>query len=185
MKLFALLTVPLYVLDQVTKWWIYTHFALIPTEHNVRLFPNVVEKTSALPEHWSVIPGWLDIVHWANTGAAFSMGSGNNKFFVVISIVAFVGLIVAWRKNVFPDRISQIGVALILSGILGNVTDRLVHGYVVDFVLVNLHVRFADPWPAFNVADSCIFIAAALLIVAGIRESWQKKALDPGKEPLK
>jgi signal peptidase II len=45
----------------------------------------------------------------------------------------------------------------------------------VDFILVNLHVRFADPWPAFNVADSCIFIAAALFIVAALRDARKPK----------
>jgi signal peptidase II len=52
------------------------------------------------------------------------------------------------------------------AGVLGNVTDRIRHHYVVDFLLFNLHVPFADPWPAFNVADSCICIAATLLILS-------------------
>jgi signal peptidase II len=86
-----------------------------------------------------------------------------------------VMLIVALRRNVFPDRFSQTAIALIMAGILGNVTDRLVHGYVVDFILVNLHVRFADPWPAFNVADSCIFIAAGLFIIAAIKDARRPK----------
>jgi signal peptidase II len=175
-KFFAAIVLPLYVLDQVTKWWVYTHYALIPTEKNVAAFPEVIAKTAHLPEASVVIPGWFDIVHWANTGAAFSIGSGNNVFFVVLSVVAFIALLVALKKNVFPDRLSQTAIALILAGILGNVTDRLVHGYVVDFVLVNLHVRFADPWPAFNVADSCIFIAAGLFIIAAIKDARRPKA---------
>ena len=174
-KFFVAIILPLYVLDQVTKWWIYTHFALIPTLKNIETFRDTVEKTSHLPEVWPVIPDWFHIVHWANTGAAFSIGSGNNLFFVVLSVVAFVLLIIALKRNVFPDRLSQTAIALIMAGILGNVTDRLVHGYVVDFILVNLHVRFADPWPAFNVADSCIFIAAALFIFAALRDSRKSK----------
>lgn len=176
MKLLAAITLPLYALDQATKWWVYTHYALVPTEKNIAMFRDVVEKTAHLPEATPVIPGWFDIVHWANTGAAFSIGTGNNAFFIGLSALAFVALLVALKRNVFPDRISQVAVAFILSGILGNVTDRLVHGYVVDFISVNLHVRFADPWPAFNVADSCIFVAAALFIFAGIRDALKKKA---------
>jgi signal peptidase II len=174
-KFLAALALPLYALDQATKWWIYTHFALVQTEKNLAAFPEVIEKTAHLPEAHTVIPGWFDIVHWANTGAAFSMGTGRNTLFIVISLAAFIGLIIAYLRGVFPDRVSRIGVGLILAGILGNVTDRIVHGYVVDFILVNLHVRFADPWPAFNVADSCIFIAAALFIIAGLRETARKK----------
>jgi signal peptidase II len=175
-KFLALVALPFYLLDQLTKWWVHTHYALQPTRHDIP--PVIMEtlmKTVGRPEKTEVIPGWFDIVYHANTGAAFSIGSGNNMGFVVLSVVAFVGLIFAWKKNVFPDRISQWGVALILSGILGNVTDRLVHGYVVDFISVNLHVRFADPWPTFNIADSCIFIAAALFIIAGIRDARKPK----------
>jgi signal peptidase II len=91
-----------------------------------------------------------------------------------------VGLLFAWKRNVFPDRLSKTAVALIIAGILGNVTDRLMHGYVVDFLLFYLHLPFewANPWPAFNVADSCIFIAAALFIIAGIRESVRKQSTE-------
>jgi signal peptidase II len=70
---------------------------------------------------------------------------------------------------VFPDRWSRWGVALLLSGIFGNLTDRIVHGHVVDFLLFDLHVRFANPWPAFNVADSCICVAVALFLIGSFR----------------
>jgi signal peptidase II len=93
-----------------------------------------------------------------------------------LSLVAFVALLIAWKKNVFPDKFSRWGVALIISGILGNVTDRLIHGYVVDFIQVDLHVKYANPWPTFNVADSCIFIAAGLFIIAGIIDARRSKA---------
>ena len=63
-----------------------------------------------------------------------------------------------------------IELALLLAGVLGNLTDRLTHGHVIDFLLVNLHVRFANPWPAFNVADSCIFIAVICFIVHSLRK---------------
>jgi signal peptidase II len=66
--------------------------------------------------------------------------------------------------------VGRIGWALLLAGILGNLTDRLWHGSVVDFLLFDLHVPYAHPWPAFNVADSCIFVAAALFIWQSFRE---------------
>ena len=166
MKFLAAIALPLYALDQLTKWWIYTHFAL-PADGYFERFPDVVKKTAHLPLTADVIPGWFQIVHWANTGAAFSLGQGNNSFFIGLSIVAFAGLLFAWKRGLFPDAPSRWGVALILSGILGNVTDRIVHGYVVDFLLVDLHVRFANPWPAFNVADSAITVGAALIIIDG------------------
>jgi signal peptidase II len=175
-KFLAAIALPLYVLDQATKWWIYHRFALFPSEQNLRLFPEACKRP--LPLEQDIIPGWFQLVHWANTGAAFSIGSGNNVFFIVLSLATFAGLLIAWKKNVFTDRLSRWAIALLLSGILGNVTDRIVHGYVVDFLSVNLHVRFANPWPAFNVADACICTAAGLLIIAAL---FEKKRAGGGK----
>jgi signal peptidase II len=67
-----------------------------------------------------------------------------------------------------------------MAGILGNLTDRLVRGHVIDFLLFNLHIRFADPWPAFNVADSCICIAVACFMVYSFRDSSRPAAKRAG-----
>ena len=165
MKRLLALALPLYALDQATKWWVIGHIEL---SHE---WPPMDPAT-----HLAVIPGWFHLVHWANTGAAFSILRDNNWFFVVLSLLALVGLLVAFVRGVFTDRLSRIGVGLLLAGILGNVSDRLLHHHVVDFLLVDLHVRFADPWPAFNVADSCICIAVGLFILATLREERAKKA---------
>jgi signal peptidase II len=100
-----------------------------------------------------------------NTGAAFSIGTGNNTFFIILSLLVFAALLIFYRRGAFIDSPSRWGVALLLAGIVGNVTDRLIHGYVVDFLLFDLHIRGANPWPAFNVADSCICIAVGLFII--------------------
>lgn len=176
MKFLAAIALPLYGLDQLTKWWIYTHYALTPSRENIERFPDVVRATEQLPEATTVIPDWFQIVHWANTGAAFSLGTGKNWLFIVLALSAFVGLLIAWQKKVFTDGPSRWAVALLLAGILGNVTDRLLHGYVVDFLLFDLHFRFANPFPAFNVADTCICTAAGLFIIAAFRDIGRKKA---------
>ncbi len=176
MRFLAAIALPVYALDQLTKWWIYTHYALVPSERNIALFPEAVAKTSHLPLESDVIPGWFQIVHWGNTGAAFSFLSDHPWVFILISVAAFIGLLIAWKKRVFTDTPSRIAVPLLLGGILGNVTDRLVHGYVVDFLLFDLHVRFANPWPAFNVADSAICVAAGLFIIAAFRDAGKGRA---------
>lgn len=155
MKFLLSIALPLYALDQATKWWIVKNFVL----HG---------------EPRAVIPGYFDLVYWANTGAAFSAFTGNNKFFIGLSCVALIGLVVFYLRGAFEDKPSRWGVALLLAGILGNLTDRLAHGHVVDFVLVDLHVRFANPWPAFNVADSCICIATGLFILAAFLQGPKK-----------
>jgi signal peptidase II len=174
MKFLSAVALSTYALDQATKWWIYHHFALIPTQVNVEKFPNVIEKTAELPASFDVIPGWFQIVHWANTGAAFSLGTNNNGFFILLSLAAFIGIIIAYKRGAFADRLSRWGAALLLGGILGNVTDRLVHGYVVDFLLFDLHVPWANPWPAFNVADSAICCAVGLFLIASFRSERKK-----------
>jgi lipoprotein signal peptidase len=63
------------------------------------------------------------------------------------------------------------GVGLLLAGILGNLTDRLLHGHVIDFLLFDLHIPFAHPFPAFNVADSCICIAVLCFVIHSFRQS--------------
>jgi signal peptidase II len=149
-KFLLAVTLPLYVLDQATKLWIVQNFWL----HEQR----------------PIIPGYFDLVYFANTGAAFSAFTGNNTFFISLSFVALIGLVVFYLRGAFTDRLSRWGVALLLAGILGNLTDRLLHGHVVDFLLFDLHVRFANPWPAFNVADSCICTATGLFILGAIME---------------
>ena len=57
---------------------------------------------------------------------------------------------------------------------MGNLTDRFLHGHVIDFALFDLHVPFAHPFPAFNVADSCIFIAVVCFITHSFRQSREK-----------
>jgi signal peptidase II len=150
MKFLATVSLATYALDQATKWWTIA-----------------ADRRGELPQ--SVIPDYFDLVYWQNTGAAFSIGHGNNWLFIALSIVALIGFAIAWVRGVFKDAPSQWGVSLLIGGILGNLTDRLIHRHVVDFLLVNLHVRFADPWPAFNVADSAICIAVALFIISSFR----------------
>ncbi len=145
------LLLPLYGLDQLTKLWI-----------SQRL-PFGFEEP--------VVPGFFYLVHWGNTGAAFSMFQGQGWFFIILAIAAIITMSwMAWRGHV-RDRSSRIAFSLLGAGILGNVTDRLLHGHVIDFLLFYLHVPFANPWPAFNVADSCICVAAGLLIWQSFRAS--------------
>ncbi len=152
MKLLPAIALPLFALDQLTKWWVVAHL-------------------DASDDPRPVIENFFYLCHWQNTGAAFSIGTGNNWFFVVLSAVTLAGLLVFYARGVFKDLLSRIGVALLVAGILGNLTDRLRFQHVVDFLLFDLHVRFANPWPAFNVADSCIFVATACFLIASLRES--------------
>ena len=145
MKFILFLSLPLYALDQLTKHWVVRSI----TPYDAR----------------TVVPDFFNLVNVRNTGAAFGSFKGNNTFFVVISIIALVVVTVLLVRHWRSDPWRDISLALLLAGILGNLTDRLLYGHVIDFLLFNLHIRFADPWPAFNVADSCISIAVVLFII--------------------
>ena len=150
MKFILLLSLPLYVLDQCTKR-LALRFINLFDAHNV-------------------IPDFFTLVNVTNNGAAFGTFKGNNTFFAGISILALVVVTVLLVRPHRADPWRDLSLALLLAGILGNLTDRLLYGHVIDFLLFNLHVRYADPWPAFNVADSCISIAVVLFIIHSFRE---------------
>jgi len=171
---FALITLPFYLLDQATKWAVIWNFPIDAEGQHAQQAIVSWQWFSSLNAAFSVerivIPDFFYLVHWTNPGAAFSILSHWKGFFIVLSIVALVALAVMVWLGKFQTRATRVGCALLIAGILGNMTDRIVHGEVVDFLLFDLHVPFANPWPAFNVADSCIFIAAALFIWQSFRE---------------
>jgi signal peptidase II len=125
-----------------------------------------------------IVPDFFSLVNVTNDGAAFGSFKGNNTFFVVISIIALVVVTVLLVRPRRPDSLRDLSLALLLAGILGNLTDRLLYGHVIDFLLFNLHIRYADPWPAFNVADSCISIAVVLFIVHSF---WKRERAASGR----
>lgn len=151
MKWILFLTLPFYALDQWSKHWILRH---IDPEH-----PRVV------------IPDWFDLVSVTNTGAAFGSFRNNNIAFIILSCVALVVIVTfLLRKQELRDPWRDVSLALLLAGVLGNLTDRFAHGHVIDFLLFDLHVPLAHPWPAFNVADSSICIAVFCFIIHSLRQ---------------
>ena len=151
MKYIFFISLPLYALDQWTKYLVLRY-----------VDPN------GYPQR--VIPDFFDIVNVTNTGAAFGSFKGNNTFFVLLSCFALLVVVVLLVRHRATDVWRDVSLALLLAGILGNLTDRLLHGHVIDFLLFNLHLPHADPWPAFNVADSCICVAVVCFIIHSFRE---------------
>lgn len=145
MRFIFFLSLPLYALDQLTKYLVLQHI----DPHQPKI----------------VMPGFFDLVNITNTGAAFGSFKNNNAFFIAISGLALLIVLGLLLRKHEPDAWRDISLALLLAGILGNLTDRLLHGHVIDFLLVNLHIRYADPWPAFNVADSSITLAVVCFII--------------------
>lgn len=123
-----------------------------------------------LPSGQIHVLSWFDFTLAYNYGAAFSFlaeaGGWQRYFFLGIGLVVVIA-IVTWLSKLRADAIQNAaGLALILGGALGNLYDRAVHGYVIDFI--DWHYA-GWHWPAFNIADSAILLGAILVVLAGLR----------------
>lgn len=139
---YFILALVIFLLDQGTKY--------------------IVMKNLNLYQVMSVLP-FFNLVYYRNIGSAFGMLKGlGNPFFILISAAAIVAITVM----IIKDSGSRTGLSLILGGAAGNLTDRIMNGYVVDFLEVYAGNFY---WPAFNVADSALTIGIMLLILDAIR----------------
>lgn len=124
-----------------------------------------------------LLPGFFELVHWHNTGAAWSMFSDNNTALAVISGLALVALILTRGKFGAESPVGSISLGLIFGGIAGNLLDRIVHGHVIDFLYFHLITRSGvlHDFPAFNIADSAICIGVGILFVLSWKNEKQAK----------
>jgi signal peptidase II len=141
------LTAVIILLDQVTK--------------------SIVRSSLPLHESREVIPGFLNFTYVQNTGAAFGMLNNVDFPYKSIVMIVIAGLallaIAAYATQLgFEDRLARVGLALILGGAFGNLIDRAVLGFVVDFV--DVYWRGVHFW-AFNVADAAISVGAVFVIL--------------------
>ena len=136
------------VLDQLTKWWV----------------SSTLDYQQAIP----VLP-FFSLVRVHNTGAAFSFladaAGWQRWFFIGVGAIATIIIVRLLKRHAHEPRMA-LALALVLGGALGNIIDRAILSYVVDFLY--FHYRgFA--WPAFNLADSAITVGAAMLIWDSLR----------------
>ena len=145
--LFACLVLGVLVLDQATKLYVHTTFALY--------------------ESHPVIANLFAFTYIRNSGAAFGMLARQSQdflrlFFPAVTVLALIGLCIYFVRVPHQHTLTLWGLCLIIGGALGNGIDRLWLSQVIDFIDVHW---YAYHWPAFNVADSAITIGAALIII--------------------
>ncbi|MFP1739183.1 signal peptidase II [Lonsdalea quercina] len=143
------------VVDLGSKQWVMTHFQL----------------GESLP----LIP-FFNLTYAHNPGAAFSFLADKDGwqrwFFAVIALAITAALLVMMYRSSASQKLNNIAYAMIIGGAVGNLTDRLVHGYVIDFVDF-----YINDWhyPIFNIADAGICIGALLIVLEGFFVSSEKK----------
>ncbi|MCF2948348.1 signal peptidase II [Paraglaciecola aquimarina] len=141
-------------------------------QYTKTLVVNKIELYQAI----QVTP-FFNLTHVYNYGAAFSFlhdaGGWQRWFFSIIAILV-TSLVLWWLKQTTKNQvILPVAFSLIVGGALGNAYDRLVHGYVIDFLVVYYQDWY---WPAFNIADSAICLGAVLLIVDMFKNKEEQDA---------
>jgi signal peptidase II len=147
-KIVSILSGVIIILDQITKIW--------------------VQGSISMYESIPVIPGFFDLVHVLNKGAAFGFLNRadihwQTYFFIGVSALAVVLIFHLVRTVDRTDPFMFTGLGCILGGALGNMIDRIRIGQVIDFL--DFHVA-GHHWPAFNVADMAISVGALLLLIS-------------------
>ena len=192
LPLFLKISLPLIIIDQISKWWIVLNFKQPPIMVNGEVFYD----TQGI-DQITVVENFFNIIRVHNQGVAFGFGNGSAWAPVVFLCVPFIALFLVpflWKKNIF-EGVAKWSAPLLLAGIIGNLIDRLFqgfwlrgpeelsfferlgHGYVVDFLDIQVPFTNGYHWPSFNVADSCICIAATLLFLSAFQP--EKKTEQP------
>jgi len=134
-----------------------------------------VDRVMTLHQSIPVIDGLFSFTYLRNRGAAFSFLSNASwrlPFFIVISLVAGVVILVALKKMRDDQKMAQAALAMIFSGATGNLIDRIRLGEVIDFLDVFWKTHH---WPAFNIADSLICVGVALIAWDMLKEERRQQ----------
>ena len=149
---FAAIAILIYVADQATKLLIVT---------NLRPYESIPDS------------GLLRLTYVTNSGSAFGLLQGQTMFLILISIIGVMGVLFYYRANGRESALLRYSLALLLGGALGNLTDRLIRGAVVDFISVQL---WGDLYfPTFNVADSALTVGLFALSIYVLRHRAKEK----------
>ncbi|OAM91743.1 signal peptidase II [Termitidicoccus mucosus] len=153
---FHLCALAVFTLDQATKIWI----------HRTLDF-----GTYGPPGHIEIIPGFFNLVHVGNTGAAWSLFAGRSTLLAVLAL-GTLAAIFFWRRTLgLRQRAVQVGFGLLCGGIAGNLVDRMIHKHVIDF----LDFHFGSYiYPTFNIADAGIVSGVALYLILAFRKPVEK-----------
>lgn len=127
------------------------------------LVVNLLTKTDSI----TIIKNFFYLTYINNDGAAFSILVGKRNFLILIAVLVIVMLIRYIKKNNIQNKLELVSISLIIGGSLGNLMDRVVRGYVIDFLDFKI---FNYNFPIFNLADTFIVIGVFLLLLKEIRK---------------
>jgi signal peptidase II len=152
------------LIDQLTKRWIVDRFSY--------------------GELWVVIPDFFNLTHVRNPGGAFSFLATvsddiRQAFFLGTGALAIVLLLAFFRRLESDEWLSAMAIGAVLGGAIGNLTDRIVYGEVIDFLDFRLIGGYV--WPTFNMADSWIVVGVGILMIEMFLEPESPPDIDSPK----
>lgn len=127
------------------------------------LVVNLLTKTDSI----AIIKNFFYLTYINNDGAAFSILVGKRIFLILVAIIVIIMLIHYIKKNNIQNKLELVSISLIIGGSLGNLMDRVVRGYVIDFLDFKI---FNYNFPIFNLADTFIVIGVILLLLKELRK---------------
>ena len=113
----------------------------------------------------TIIKKFFYITYAKNTGVAFSLLSGN-KIFIIFTTLIIITILINNIKNKYINKIEQIAYGLIIGGAIGNLVDRIIYGYVIDFLDFKI---FNYNYPIFNIADTSIVIGVIIIVITSFK----------------
>lgn len=128
----------------------------------------LVKSKLVFQQSIEIIDNFFYITYVKNTGAAWSILSGKQVFLILFSLIVVIMLFIYLYKKKTYTKFETVGYGLLIAGAVGNLIDRVVYGYVIDYL--NFYI-FNYNFPIFNIADSCIVIGIMLLFIS----SWREK----------
>jgi len=137
-----------------------------------QLLKYFISNSMNLYEYKTIIKDFFYITHVHNTGAAWSILSGNTFLLIAIAFIAFFLIIIFFIKDQKLNNLDIAIYSLLIGGIIGNLIDRIIYGYVIDYLDF---IIFKYDFPVFNLADICIVLSVILLIIKYIKEEVCEK----------
>jgi signal peptidase II len=172
------------LLKKITAYWFFFTITclILIADQGFKLW---IQKKDSLPLHnppfsssyWpyggiEIIPNILYLCHLGNKGAAWGILQGYGNYLALLAVLVLISIYYYRKEFNLKQPVQQVAFGLLCGGIIGNLVDRITHGYVIDFL--DLHLP-GYRWPAFNIADSAICIGIILYLFYSISQKRIKE----------
>lgn len=137
-----------------------------------QIFKIIIDNNILLGESIKIIPNFFDLTLAHNSGAAWSILKNESLFLVIIGFTALFIVYFCFIRNKKLKKVDIFLIGMLISGIVGNLIDRIRLGYVIDYLDFNI---FGYDYPVFNLADIFIVISIIILVVKSLKEEKNAK----------